>query len=190
MRPQWRIKRPSDSGNRFKPGASGRSRVCTSTTLAGRMALEAERHLPTYLQRDRVDRPGHLGREQHRQPDYATNPNGGLAASGDGRELQVAGSPAVVRKLRMPVRTGAGQVDESHGANVRGGLIYLRRTGTSTVCARSRAGCVWFARVAPEPGRNQSKRSTAASGYVAKSIVCCLTPPPARAAQPPSAFVE
>ena len=25
---------------------------------------------------------------------------------------------------------------------------------------------------------------------VAKAIVCCLTPPPARAAQPPSAFVE
>ena len=116
--------------------------------------------------------------------------NASTAASGDGRELQVAGSPAVVRKLRMPVRTGAGPVDESHGANVRGGLIYLRRTGTSTVCARSRAGCVWFARVAPEPGRNQSKRSTAASGYVAKAIVCCLTPPPARAAQPPSAFVE
>lgn len=44
------------------------------------MALEAERHLPTYLQRDSVDRPGHLGREKHRQPDYATNPNGGLAA--------------------------------------------------------------------------------------------------------------
>lgn len=44
------------------------------------MALEAERHLPTYLQRDRVDRPEHLGRAQHRQPDYATNPTGGLAA--------------------------------------------------------------------------------------------------------------
>lgn len=80
VRPQWCIKRPSNSGNRFKPGASGRSRVCTSTTLAGRMTLEAVRHLPTYLQRDGVDRHGNLSREQHRQPDYAINPTGGLAA--------------------------------------------------------------------------------------------------------------
>lgn len=104
MRPQWCIKRPSNSGNRFKPGASGRSRVCTSTTLAGRMTLEAVRHLPTYLQRDRVDRHGNLSREQHRQPDYAINPTGGLAAGAVFRRADCnARKQTLTDYLQLPV---------------------------------------------------------------------------------------
>ena len=82
-------------------------------------------------------------------------------------------------------------MDEIHGANVRGFLL-------STCAAPGLAQCVQGVEQVACGSHWWRQNHVAISQdvlpppqiYVAKAIVCCLTPLPARAAQPPSAFVE